>query len=60
MRRPQYLPFGHRLEPELEGVKICAEKLQEMQEIPGISGVNLMTPGDPAILLEAIRMAGLR
>jgi 5,10-methylenetetrahydrofolate reductase len=45
---------------ELEGVKICAEKLQELQEIPGISGVNLMTPGDPATLLEAIRLAGLR
>jgi methylenetetrahydrofolate reductase (NADPH) len=45
---------------ELEGVKICAEKLQELQEIPGISGVNLMTPGDPALLLEAIHLAGLR
>ncbi len=45
---------------ELEGIKICAEKLQELQEIPGISGVNLMTPGDPATLLEAIRMAGLK
>jgi hypothetical protein len=31
-----------------------------MREIPGISGVNLMTPGDPATLLEVIRMAGLR
>jgi len=31
-----------------------------MQEIPGISGVNLMTPGDPSTLLEAIRLAGLR
>ena len=45
---------------ELECIKICAEKMQEMQEIPGISGVNLMTPGDPATLLEVIRMAGLR
>jgi len=45
---------------ELEGIKICAEKLHELQEIPGISGVNLMTPGDPATLLEAIRMAGLK
>jgi 5,10-methylenetetrahydrofolate reductase len=45
---------------ELEGVKLCAEKLQEMQEIPGISGVNLMTPGDPATLLEALHLAGLK
>ena len=30
-----------------------------LQEIPGISGANLMTPGDPATLIEAVRMAGL-
>jgi methylenetetrahydrofolate reductase (NADPH) len=47
-------------DPELEGIRICAETLQKMQEIPGLSGANLMTPGDPATLLEAIRMAGLR
>lgn len=47
-------------DPELEGVRIGAETLQKMQEIPGISGANLMTPGDPATLVEAIRMAGLR
>jgi hypothetical protein len=38
---------------------LCAETLQKLQEIPGISGANLMTPGDPATLLEAVRMAGL-
>jgi methylenetetrahydrofolate reductase (NADPH) len=47
-------------DPELEGIKLCAETLQMLQEIPGISGANLMTPGDPATLIEAVRMAGLR
>jgi len=47
-------------DPELEGIKLCAETLQKLQEIPGISGANLMTPGDPATLIEAVRMAGLR
>lgn len=47
-------------DPELEGIRLCAETLQKMQEIPGISGANLMTPGDPALLVEAVRMAGLR
>jgi len=47
-------------DPELEGVRLCAETLQKLQEIPGISGANLMTPGDPATLIEAVRLAGLR
>jgi methylenetetrahydrofolate reductase (NADPH) len=47
-------------DPELEGIRLCAETLQHLQEIPGISGVNLMTPGDPATLIEAVRLAGLR
>jgi methylenetetrahydrofolate reductase (NADPH) len=47
-------------DPQLEGIKLCAETLQEMREIPGVSGANLMTPGEPATLVEALRMAGLR
>ena len=30
------------------------------REIPGVSGANLMTPGDPATMVEALRLAGLR
>ena len=55
--------FIRRLEqardPEREGIMICAETLQKMQEIPGISGANLMTPGSPALVVEAVRAAGL-
>jgi methylenetetrahydrofolate reductase (NADPH) len=47
-------------DPQLEGIRLCAETLQKLREIPGISGANLMTPGDPATLLEAVREAGLR
>ncbi len=47
-------------DPEQEGIIICAEILQKLQDIPGVSGANLMTPGEPAMLLEAVRMAGLR
>jgi len=47
-------------DPEREGIMVCAEILQKLQDIPGVSGANLMTPGDPATLLEAVRMAGLR
>jgi methylenetetrahydrofolate reductase (NADPH) len=47
-------------DPEREGILIAAETLRKMQEIPGISGANLMTPGDLATVVEAVRVAGLR
>lgn len=54
----------HRLaqasDPEQEGVRICIELLQEIREIPGVSGVNLITPGDISSIPTAIRGAGLR
>jgi len=46
-------------DPEQEGVVICAEILQELSEIPGVSGANLMTPGDPETIKAAIQAAGL-
>jgi len=56
--------FIRRLEqasdPEREGIAIAAETLQKMKEIPGLSGANLMTPGDPCIVVEAVRASGLR
>jgi 5,10-methylenetetrahydrofolate reductase len=56
--------FIRRLEqardPQREGIAVCAEALHIIREIPGISGVNLMTPGDPATIVEAVRLAGLR
>ena len=46
-------------DPEQEGVRICAEKLQQLQEIPGVSGVNLMTSGPPELILAALDAAGM-
>ena len=46
-------------DPEQEGVAICAELLQKLGEIPGVSGAHLMTPGDPATIPAAIQAAGL-
>lgn len=46
-------------DPELEGVKICAELLQEIGEVPGVSGAHLMTPGEVETIPAAIRAAGL-
>jgi len=47
-------------DPEAEGISMCAAMIREMAEIPGISGVNLMTTGNPDSLLAAIRESGLR
>ena len=45
---------------EQEGINICAELIQEIAEIPGVSGVNLMTMGNPEAITAAIRASGLR
>jgi len=45
---------------ELEGIKICSELMQEISEIPGVSGVNLMTMGNPESIPAAIKASGLR
>jgi methylenetetrahydrofolate reductase (NADPH) len=56
--------FVKRLEQandaEAEGVQICAELLQEIAEIPGLAGVSLVTPGNPASIPAAIHASGVR
>lgn len=56
--------LGQRLQDasdaEFEGVKICAELMQEISEIPGISGIHLMTMGNPESIPAAIKASGLR
>jgi methylenetetrahydrofolate reductase (NADPH) len=47
-------------DPELEGIRICSELMREISEIPGVSGVNLMTMGNPDSIPAAIRRSGLR
>jgi 5,10-methylenetetrahydrofolate reductase len=45
---------------EEEAVAMAAEQLRAVAAIPGISGVNLVTPGDPALINAAIWASGLR
>lgn len=47
-------------DPEAEGIAITAELIRDIAEIPGLSGVNLVTPGNPASIASAIREAGVR
>ena len=54
----------HRLEkakdPEREGIEICAELMTEIVQIPGVTGINLMTMGNPESIRDAIKTSGLR
>ncbi len=57
-------PIIERLEraadPEREGIEICAELLQELATIPGVSGANLVTLGKLETIPAAIEASGVR
>jgi methylenetetrahydrofolate reductase (NADH) len=42
-----------------EGVRICAELLQELASIPGIAGAHVMAPQNPSSIPPAIAEAGV-
>ncbi len=41
-------------DPGREGVRICAELIEELSTIPGVAGVHIMAPGNDAAILEVI------
>ena len=47
-------------EPESEGIEICAEMLQELATIPGVSGANLLALGNLETIPAAIGASGVR
>ena len=57
-------PIIERLEgardPEREGIEICAELMQELATIPGVSGANLVTLGKLEAIPAAIDASGVR
>ena len=57
-------PIIERLEqasnPEREGIEICAELMQELATIPGVSGINLLTLGKLEAIPAAIEASGVR
>lgn len=46
--------------PQQEGIDICSEYLQEIARTPGVSGANLITTGDPEMIVRAIKASGLQ
>jgi methylenetetrahydrofolate reductase (NADH) len=47
-------------DPEREGVRICAELIEEFSTIPGIAGVHIMAPGNDAAIPQVIEAAGAK
>ena len=47
-------------DPEQEGISICAELLQQVAEIPGVDGANVVTPGEIETVPATIQASGLR
>jgi methylenetetrahydrofolate reductase (NADPH) len=47
-------------DPEREGIRICAELIEELATIPGVAGVHIMAPGNDAAIPEVIGMARKR
>lgn len=47
-------------DPEREGIEICAEMLQQLKDVPGVSGANLMSFGNADSVARSIEISGLR
>lgn len=45
---------------EQAGIEVCARLMREAATIPGVCGVNLLTLGNPAAVIAAIKASGLR
>jgi len=52
--------MGLASDPESEGIAICAELLQELTGIPGLSGASLLTLGNLETIPAAINASGVR
>jgi methylenetetrahydrofolate reductase (NADPH) len=47
-------------DPEQAGIEICVRQMQDIAAIPGVSGINLLTLGNPSAVISAIEASGLR
>lgn len=45
--------------PQQEGIRICAETIMALREIPGIDGISIMATRDLSSIPKALRAAGL-
>jgi methylenetetrahydrofolate reductase (NADPH) len=55
-RRLRTVPASRMAE---EGVAMCAELIEQVRQIPGVSGVHVMAPGHEHVIPEILQRAGL-
>ena len=48
------------IDPRQEGIRICADLLQQLAVIPGVSGASIMSFGDAESVVQAVDESGLR
>lgn len=46
-------------DPQAEGIRICADLLQQFQETPGVAGAHLMAPRNHAAIPQSIHASGV-
>jgi len=46
-------------DPRMEGVRLCAEFMRELLQIPGIAGAHVMAPVNPAVVPDVIAESGV-
>ena len=51
--------LANAADPRDEGIRICAETIAAMRDIPGVVGVNIMASRDLTAIPEVVRLAGL-
>ena len=42
-------------QPEQEGIRIAVETIEQIQEIPGVSGANLISPDSTRAIAETVK-----
>ena len=51
--------FEAAQDPESFGIQLCAETIQAVKQIPGVSGVNLSTTGEAEAIVAAVNQAAV-
>jgi methylenetetrahydrofolate reductase (NADPH) len=46
-------------DPKAEGIKLCAEFMQELATIPGVAGAHVMAPQNISAIPEVIALSGV-
>jgi len=46
-------------DPKAEGIKLCAEFMQELATIPGVAGAHVMAPQNVSAIPEVIASSGV-